>query len=70
MITIKLVSQVPQKLLRFQQKKTILLVSVWKMWEEVRRLKGFFRRYAPRRYATLGAGIIPRGEINPLALKE
>jgi len=31
--------------------------------------EGFFRKYAPRGYATLSAGTKPSGEINPLAIE-
>ena len=31
--------------------------------------EGFFRKYAPRGYMTLGAGTRPVGEINPIAIQ-
>ena len=31
--------------------------------------EGFFRKYAPKRYATLSAGTKPVSEINPLAIQ-
>jgi arsenate reductase (thioredoxin) len=50
------------------EEKTVLFVCV----ENAGRshiAEGFFRKYAPRGYLTISAGIRPAGEINPLAIQ-
>ena len=48
--------------------KTVLFVCVQNAGRS-QMAEGFFRRYAPRGYATLSAGTKPVSEINPLALQ-
>ena len=48
--------------------KTILFVCVQNAGRS-QMAEGFFRKYAPRGYATLSAGTKPVSEINPLALQ-
>ena len=50
------------------EEKTVLFVCV----ENAGRshiAEGFFRKYAPRGYLTISAGIRPAGKINPLAIQ-
>ena len=48
--------------------KTVLFVCVQNAGRS-QMAEGFFRKYAPRGYATLSAGTRPVSEINPLALQ-
>jgi protein-tyrosine-phosphatase len=48
--------------------KTVLFVCVQNAGRS-QMAEGFFRKYAPRGYATLSAGTKPVSEINPLALQ-
>ena len=48
--------------------KTVLFVCVHNAGRS-QMAEGFFRRYAPKGYATLSAGTKPVSEINPLAIQ-
>ena len=48
--------------------KTVLFVCVHNAGRS-QMAEGFFRKYAPKGYATLGAGTKPVSEINPLAIQ-
>ena len=51
-----------------EMRKTILFVCVQNAGRS-QMAEGFFRKYAPRGYATLSAGTRPVSEINPLAIQ-
>lgn len=48
--------------------KTVLFVCVHNAGRS-QMAEGFFRKYAPKGYATLSAGTMPVSEINPLAIQ-
>lgn len=49
-------------------KKTVLFVCVQNAGRS-QMVEGFFRKYAPKGYETLGAGTVPTSQINPIAVE-
>jgi arsenate reductase (thioredoxin) len=58
----------PKKQRELHNDKRVLFVCVENAGRS-QMAEGFFRKYAPRGYATLSAGTKPLGHINPLAIE-
>jgi arsenate reductase (thioredoxin) len=54
---------------RKQDKRNLFFLSVWKMQEEVKRLKASLNKYAPKGYEAISTGTKPISKINPVVVQ-